>query len=51
MGLGCPRENKWDTRASDVIKELMAVLGHWEKNKRQAQRGPTRLRQIARMIE
>ena len=31
--------------ASDVIKEPMTVLGHWEKNKRQAQKGPTGLRQ------
>ena len=31
----CPRENKWDTGpSSDIIKEPMAVLGHWEKNKR-----------------
>ena len=29
---------------SDVIKEPMAVLGHWEKNKRQTQRGPAGLR-------
>ena len=30
---------------SDVIKEPMTVLGHWEKNKRQAQRDPVGLRQ------
>ena len=30
---------------SDEIKEPMAVLGHWEKNKWQAQRGPVGLRQ------
>ena len=29
---------------SDVIKEPMIILSHWEKNKRQAQRGPARLR-------
>ena len=32
--------------ASDVIKEPMVVLGHWEKNKWQTQRGPTGLKQI-----
>ena len=31
--------------ASDVIKKPMVILGHWEKNKWQAQRGPTGLRQ------
>ena len=31
--------------ASNIIKEPMAILGHWEKNKQQAQRGPARLRQ------
>ena len=30
---------------SDVIKEPMAVLGHWEKNKWLAQRGLVGLRQ------
>ena len=55
-GLRKPKERKWarDTQgktnrtrepASDVIKQLMAVLGHWEKNKWQAQRGPPGLRQ------
>ena len=29
---------------SDVIKEPMVVLGHWEKNKRHAQRDPAGLR-------
>ena len=40
-----PKENKWagdaqektngtQEPASDVIKEPIAVLGHWEKNKR-----------------
>ena len=51
MGPGCPRENKWDIGANDAIKEPMAVLGHWEKNKRQAQRGLTGLRQTTGMIE
>ena len=39
---------------SDVIKKPMAILGHWEKNKWQAQRGLARLRQnnfAAGMIE
>ena len=51
-----PKESKWawdaqgktngtQEPASDVIKEPMAVLGHWEKNKRQTQRGPVGLRQ------
>ena len=42
-----PKESKWASDAqektngtqkpaSDVIKELMAILGHWEKNKWQA---------------
>ena len=31
--------------ASDVIKEPMAILGNWENNKRQVQRGPAGLRQ------
>ena len=31
--------------ASDVIKEPMAVLGHWQKNKWQVQRGPAGLSQ------
>ena len=55
-GSGKPKESKWardaqektngtQEPASDVIKEPMAVLGHWEKNKRQAQRGPAGLRQ------
>ena len=50
------KESKWarDTQektngtqepASDVIKEPMALLGHWEKNKQQAQRGPIGLKQ------
>ena len=45
-----PKESKWaqDAQgktngtwesASDVIKEPMVILGHWEKNKWQAQRG------------
>ena len=49
-GLRKPKESKWAKDAqektngtqelvSDVIKEPMVVLGHWEKNKRQAQRG------------
>ena len=37
--------------ASDVIKEPMAILGHWEKNKRQAQRGPAGLRQTTSQQE
>ena len=37
--------------ASDVIKESMAVLGHWEKNKWQAQKGPTGLRQTTSQQE
>ena len=48
------KESKWARDAqgktngtqeptSDVIKEPIAVLGYWEKNKRQAQRGPARL--------
>ena len=51
-----PKESKraWDAQgktngtqelASDVIKELMVVLGHWERNKQQAQIGPVGLRQ------
>ena len=31
--------------ASDVTQEPMALLGHWGKNKRLAQRGPARLKQ------
>ena len=52
-----PKESKWaqdiqgktngtQELASDIIKEPMVVLDHWEKNKWQAQRGPSRLRQI-----
>ena len=40
--------------ASDITKEPVAELGHYEKNKRQGQRGPARLRQnnfAAGMIE
>ena len=55
-GLRKPKKSKWakdaqektngtQEPASDIIKEPMAVLGHWEKNKRQAQKGPTGLRQ------
>ena len=55
-GQGKPKESKQAQDAqgktngtqeptSDVIKEPMAVLGHWEKNKWQAQRGPAGLRQ------
>ena len=51
-----PKESKWvrdaqektngtQELANDVIKEPMAVLSYWEKNKRQAQRGPAGLRQ------
>ena len=51
------RESKWTKdaqeeangileSASNVIKEPMAILSHWGKNKRQAQRGPVRLGQI-----
>ena len=51
-----PKESKraWDAQgktngtqelASDVIKEPMVVLGHWERNKQQAQIGPAGLRQ------
>ena len=51
------KESKWARDAqgktngtqeltSDVIKEPMAVLGHWEKSKWQAQRGPAGLKQI-----
>ena len=39
------KTNETQEPASDIIKEPMVVLGHWEKNKRQAQRGSTRLRQ------
>ena len=57
-GLRKPKESKWvrdaqrktngtQEPANDVIKELMAVLSHWEKNKRQARKGPAGLRQIA----
>ena len=60
-----PKERKWardaqgktngtQEPANNVIKEPMAVLGHWEKNKQQAQRGLARLRQnnfAAGMIE
>ena len=49
-GLRKPKESKWtqdlqgktngiQELASDVIKELMIVLGYWEKNKQQVQRG------------
>ena len=51
-----PKESKqvWDAQgktngiqepASDVIKEPMAILGYWEKNKWQAQKGPAGLMQ------
>ena len=51
-----PKESKWvrdaqektngtQEPANDVIKEPMAVVGLWEKNKRQAQRGPAGLKQ------
>jgi len=51
-----PKEIKWakdalektngtQEPASDVMKEPRAILGHWEKNKRQAQKGLARLRQ------
>ena len=51
------KESKWTKDAqeevngilestSNVIKEPMAILNHWGKNKRQAQRGPARLGQI-----
>jgi len=52
-----PRESKWaeDARAeangtleptSNVIKELIVILSHWEKNKWQVQKGPVGLGQI-----
>ena len=46
-GLRTPKGKTNETQelASDVIKEPMAVLSHWEKNKRQAQKGPVGLRQ------
>ena len=46
-GLGTPKGKTNETQefASDVIKEPIAVLSHWEKNKRQAQKGPPRLKQ------
>ena len=61
-GSGKPKESKWardaqektngtQEPASDVIKEPMAVLGHWEKNTRQAQRGLARLRQTTSQQE
>ena len=37
--------------ASDVIKELMVLLSHWEKNKRQVHRGPAGLRQTTSQHE
>ena len=51
-----PKESKWAKDAQektngtqelaiDVITEPMAVVGHWEKNKWQAQRGPAGLKQ------
>ena len=51
-----PKESKWARNTqektngtqeptSDVLKESMVVLGHWEKNRRQAQRGLAGLRQ------
>ena len=57
-----PKESKWardaqektngtQEPANDVIKEPMAVLGHWEKSKRQAQRGPVGLRQTVSQQE
>ena len=50
-----PKESKWAKDAqektngtqeliSNVIKGPMTILSHWEKNKRQAQRGPAGLR-------
>ena len=56
MGQGHPKKKTNGTQepASDEIKEPMAVLGHWEKDKQQDQRGPARLRQnnfAAEMIE
>ena len=60
-----PRKSKgskraWDSQgktngtqelASDVIKEPMAILGHWENNKQQVQRGPAGLRQTTSQQE
>ena len=57
-----PKESKraWDAQgktngiqepASDVIKEPMAILVHWEKNKWQAQKGPAGLRQTTSQQE
>ena len=57
-----PNESKWardaqgktnGTRelASDVIKKPMAILGHWEKNKQQAQKDPAGLRQTTSQHE
>ena len=43
--MGQEKTNGTQESASDVIKEPMVVLGHREKNKRQAQRSPAGLRQ------
>ena len=51
---GQGKTNGTQEPASDIIKEPMVVLGYWEKNKWQAQRGLARLRQnnfAAGMIE
>ena len=46
MGQGCPEKtNGTQEPVSDVIKESIVILGHWEKNKRQAQRVLAGLRQ------
>ena len=46
MGQGCPEKtNGTQKPVSDVIKESIVILGHWEKNKRQAQRVLAGLRQ------
>ena len=52
-----PRESKWAKDAQEeanetlelvsyIIKEPMVILNQWDKNKRQAQRGPAGLGQI-----
>ena len=54
-GQGKPKESKWAQDAqgktngtqeptSDVIKEPMAVLGHWEKNKMADPKRPSRIK-------
>ena len=45
------KTNGTQKSTSDVIKEPIAILGHWEKNKWQAQRGPVGLRQTTSQQE